>query len=485
MSRIASVVFVVLTATSATAFDFEEHKYISNVALRIAASDPQAHEDVCVRALEYASDDRAEAGESFGDLVSLADFVSDPNAFFKGSYGHADPEWKHLKTVKSDIFRWAQASHANENHFQHLALIAHHSNHQTAVGEASRHRWNRALLFEAYALHFLEDFLSPGHVATRRSGLPDFVAVGMHDRIGANGLDFRLTRDLHLLRLAREIGAGHRAVDFSSHKGSQFTLKRKDFAELADLVNREATIRLYGDSRLGTKPSRVQAALLTLLAVRSLLETLNPNPAETAFDDYRWDKEPRIIYGSYKVRWRTVTWYPPGEILIFGHENAYVPGRKSELPEGRWGLLAETLVLSVPPVEFEPRANVVYRYARALSPAIVAGAARTFGPEPTNAFYGRLIVTIPHTDLQFSGKAGVRRYEMRNGGHQTLPIVGFAFEGGFSFIFVRFGGEWERHDVTIAGQRDRLFLSTGISGFVPGRFVAQKVRRAFSRRVAE
>jgi hypothetical protein len=483
MLRTACFFTMVLIATSAAAFDFEEHKYISNVALRIAVSDPRV--SPAARELAALLTTRAcvNDNKSFGDLAGLADYVTDPNRFFTGSSSVSDPEWHHINKMKGNIFRWAQASHSNENHFQHLALISHYNNHQTAIAEAQRAKWMRALIFEAYALHFIEDFLSPGHVATRRSGMPDFVAVGLHDRFGARGLDFQLTKDQGLIDLATMIANGELAVDFSSQEKSRFTLEPRDYAALAESVGNEATLRLHGDSTLGNRENRVQAALLTLLAARSLLETLVPTSDESAFRDYQWGKENvSILYGTYKIRWRTVSWYKPGEILILGHENAYVPGRRSDVPEGRWGLLAETLVFSMPPIEFKTKGRLPYRSWRALSPAIVAGASRTFGPESTTSYYGRLIVTIPHTNLQFSTKAGTRRYGLRGGGSQTLPIVGFAFEGGFSFIFVRFGGEWERHDISIAGQRDRLFLSTGISGFVPGRFVAQKIRNSLSRR---
>jgi hypothetical protein len=483
MLRTSYFIAIVILASTAAAFDFEEHKYLSNVALRIALRDPAVSQLACDIATPQASAECAEGGESFGDLVGLADYVVDPNRFFTGTNTMKDPPWPQLKKIKGNVFRWAQASHSNENHFQNLALIAHYNNHQMAVGEARRADWTRALLFEAYALHFIEDFLSPGHVATKRSGLPDFVAVGLHDRFGAKGLDFVLAKNPRLFDLATKIGSGEWPVDFRSQSKSQFKLEKKDFALLAAKVDPNATeqdrtLRLHGDSTL--RDNRVQAAFITLLAVRSLLETLVLIPEENAFRDYQWSTNSvRILYGEYKIRWRTLTWYKPGEILIFGHENAYVPGRRGEEPEGRWGLLAETLVFSLPPVEFplESKARRPYRYGRALSPAIVAGVSRTFGPQPTNAYYGRLIVTIPHTNLQFSTKGGVRQYEIRGGGSQTLPIVGFAFEGGFSFIFVRFGGEWERHEVAISGKRDRLYLSTGISGFVPGRFIAQKLRR--------
>jgi hypothetical protein len=503
--RIVFLGVIALLTVPAAAFDFQEHKYVSNLALRIVLNDPKWLKDTrpeLAALRELAESKSAENDKSFGDLVGLADYVSDPNPFFTGTARQSGViDWPHLKGLKGDLFRWAQAAHTNENHFQQLALIAHINNHQQAIdcfaGQATKKdgRLLQCILFEAYAIHFLEDFLSPGHVATGRSGLPDFVALGLHDRFGAHGLDFKVANDVHAELTALVDGLG--GVDFTRKTRTRLELESKDFvalAELAELARPQKVLKLHGDSALFE--NKTQAALVTALAVCSIREMLSGG--ENSFRKYCWafDEEPAcgkipheeipegsvlrtasIVYGSYVQHVPLVSWFIPGEILILGHENAYVPGRKTEAPEGRWGLLAETLVLGVPPIQTSQPKNWIYRGVRSLTPSLLVGGSHTFGGQPSNAYYLRGVVTIPRTNVQLSAKAGARTYRLRSAERLTVSTLGIAVEGGYSFIFVRFGGEWERDEKRVIESRGRLYLSTGISGFVPTRALLQKLRR--------
>jgi hypothetical protein len=304
----------------------------------------------------------------------------------------------------------------------------------------------------------------------------------MHDRYGAHGLDFRVANHTDFSGLVSSLNRD----DFKAQERSRFTLEAKDFDDLA--AKQGGVLKLHGDSSLWE--NKTQAALVVALAARSILEMLSGTP--NTFDKYCWafGEKPTcddaadvtiqgrsvlqaasIVYGSYAERVPLVTWFIPGEILILGHENAYVPGRTSTVPDGRWGLLAETLVLKIPPIQ---RVRPTFRN---ITPSLLVGGSRTFGGQPSTAYYLRAVSTIPHTDIQFSAKAGARTYRLRSAERLTVSTFGVAFEGGFSFIFVRFGGEWERDPKRAEKYGSRFYLSTGISGVIPVRGMLQTLRR--------
>lgn len=68
-----------LLAVQAMAFDFEEHKYVSNVALRIVLADAAVGKKLAAAAKDLAEATAADEHRSFDDIAALADYIPDPN----------------------------------------------------------------------------------------------------------------------------------------------------------------------------------------------------------------------------------------------------------------------------------------------------------------------------------------------------------------------------------------------------------------------
>jgi hypothetical protein len=91
-----------------------------------------------------------------------------------------------------------QAAHSNHAHFQEELLVSLATYHSLAMMIArnnSKRDLGRALLVNAIADHYLQDFFAPGHIVTRRSELTDTVALAMHDYRNARGALFYVNDD--------------------------------------------------------------------------------------------------------------------------------------------------------------------------------------------------------------------------------------------------------------------------------------------------
>lgn len=58
-----------------------------------------------------------------------------------------------------------------------------------------------ALLSEAVALHYLQDFFSVGHLVTPRNGMHDAAAGDMHDNFNKQGIDFRVLQSDEMAKM--------------------------------------------------------------------------------------------------------------------------------------------------------------------------------------------------------------------------------------------------------------------------------------------
>jgi hypothetical protein len=92
-------------------------------------------------------------------------------------------------------------AHNDTNHYQERALSSFWIWHRIALQEARATRGDLtlALAYSAFSLHFLEDFLAPGHVRTPRPDLHDAAAMKIHDWFNGLGQIFKV-RNLDDLR---------------------------------------------------------------------------------------------------------------------------------------------------------------------------------------------------------------------------------------------------------------------------------------------
>lgn len=490
MLKIAAVILAILVSRSAFAFSEDEHVYVSNLALRIALL--RAHGLNPVTREQLANFTSREK-HTFGDIVALADHIKDEAPLFD-AVAHQNPEsidavdWAHFERLRKETLRSLQAKSLNENHFQSLALSTHLAAHHAAIGEARANRWLRALLFEAYALHHIEDFLSPGHVATARAGMADFVAIGLHDKYTDRGLKFRFDRNKKLIAIAEDVAKilpeylfRHVTTDV------KLVLGRQDFEALATaMANPDVAQHFLGDSHLHQR--KIQAAFITAVAVLSIEEVLS-NHDEDAFADYCWQWRGRtsrdctnrphkdrswsvlgaaqIPGGGYDDVVHPVQFFVPGEVLFLTLHNAVNPDEDVNNREGgqvgRRFLEAEALVVAIPQVSKRPIASI-------LAPSLLVGYRRAVGPgSSSQAAQLRVIVPIPRTNLQLSY---ARSIQLGGRGDRSEGAI---LEAGFGFIFARVGAQRDTEARPaipggLHGGASRTTVYTfGMSGIVPGR----------------
>ncbi len=452
-------VFSLSIASSAYAFDYHEHKYLSNVGFRIAlaaSTSPCLPKDELMR---FVAPSAIAKRYSFGDIVGLADYIHDVDTIFERP-GALDPHvdsynafaWDYVATLKKDWPRFLQASHVNESHFQLNALLAHMNHHDSAILLARDGRIFRAVVIEAYGLHFLEDFHAPGHVATTRAVLPDYAAIAVHEKFNSAGMTFTLRPDAELAELA-SFTAGVfdlLAIQALAHDKvqEQLRLTPADFEALGSALG-GAGQPFFGDSLLYRQ--KVQAAYVAILAARSVLDVLDAGcgagrPEATIKSSFvpvcwyvgrpRSDAEcagrpiPRVPgyikqastpFGGFEPTRDNLYlfMFRPDNVLMFSCYNEFSGGGAVEGRTTRSEFVVESLLMSSVPSAFmdlgEGASEDLKRLQRVgwFASSVLYGVSGTFGDTNSIGAHVRLIFAIPRIDIQLSGSYGIRSYELR------------------------------------------------------------------------
>ncbi|HEX8361548.1 MAG TPA: hypothetical protein VF613_15645 [Longimicrobium sp.] len=212
-SLLLSLVLLALAAPAAHAFDYAEHCRMSNRAFRMAVSRALLSDSIAAPRREHliALSDSTRAAKcvervrdregrrppthAYGEWVALVDWARTPADFFLTPF---DTLSTRTDVIPADaIARLADLGlqdfvvlHDNSEHFAAHALYSYRLWHQRALDEAARGSIGVALIFNAFADHYLEDLQAPGHIFTPRSGLNDVLAGGMHNFYNRRGAFF-------------------------------------------------------------------------------------------------------------------------------------------------------------------------------------------------------------------------------------------------------------------------------------------------------
>lgn len=221
------------TPPPAFAFSEEEHCQVSNQGLRMAIAfyrDCQRDQpstplcktiqindlrtierfadagvsEIALPCRKWTGDEGDKRVPTFGYLVSLVDYMHDPNDILSLPDGTHDgsTQWSFLaleRLPKMTFYQEIKFAHHDVNHFQEHALLSFQLWHNYALAVANQYhqapdgnfaRLLYALTLNAVAIHFLEDFLAAGHFATPRFGLHDAAAKAYHDTYNGRGHDF-------------------------------------------------------------------------------------------------------------------------------------------------------------------------------------------------------------------------------------------------------------------------------------------------------
>lgn len=493
---------------NASAFDYNEHKYISNVGFRIAVA---ASLSSCVRQddlLRLVSEDAIAHSYSFGDMVGLADYVHDVETLLE-QQGESntiqgydrESDWKHIAANMNDRLRFLQAAHDNESHFQLAALMAHLNHHDTAILMARDGRIFRAMVLEAYGLHFLEDFHAPGHVATVRGVLPDYVSIAVHEKFNAVGMDFKIYGgDGEMARLAA-VAAGLNLQSLAHDVPEELLLGADDFEKLREALTSGSSQRFRGDSMLGR--NKVQAAYLAVLAARSVLDVLNAactdggtyrSTGKNSFVPVCWYfgfyppnnlacagkpvpgsrgalKRASTPFGEYETSRPSFLYFvfKPGDVFLLSYYNEFSLARGIEGHAGSSEMVAENLLVSLLPSRSLNGEDVPRKVQKAqqfgwLAPSLLYGVSHTVGDTNSSGFHTRLLLAVPRIDVQVSLSYGVRYYDIGRGQTITTYPLGYGLEAGFGFLLLHLGINEELSKVPKTGElRSRRLVRGGVT----------------------
>jgi len=200
------------------------------------------------------------AGVTYGDLVAIVDYVTEPFAVLHRRGIRDGSETDICQLLAMDVatdrgfLRMLHASHGDVNHFQDGGLVSFEYWHKTAIllaGDRGKGDADLllALIFNSYADHPLQDFFAPGHALTPRRDLHDASAMALHDLFHRHPHVF----EINLAALdALEVFFEDKAI----------------FARL----KLDGVLDLYGDGRLWRNPE--QAEFVAAVQARSIADVL-------------------------------------------------------------------------------------------------------------------------------------------------------------------------------------------------------------------
>ena len=338
----AAVVVSVLLATpnEASAFSYEEHCRISNRALILAVQVVKGRE----RATPLSSAQLAvldslarHAGSSvcskgsgasvaYGDLVSRVDWALTPADFYltmlPGNGARStDVMPADLIAALMTRLQSLRLLHENSEHFGARGLFSFRQFHRLAIDVATtpyapdEARLNTAavaLMYNAFADHYLEDLFAPGHVFSPRTLLNDAQAGGTHNWYNKRGAYFQ---PRHSERLAVY---AHYLAD-TSQLARQLRARSCVQISLTDCARslNDSLLLMFGDERLEDAPR--QELLVSLVIARSVDDVLEAWTAagtgrgEDSFGTLRW-----CGYERVSQRRGSIEWISPNVILPFG-----------------------------------------------------------------------------------------------------------------------------------------------------------------------
>ncbi len=347
---------VLVQASAVHGFKAKEHRDLSNDALRLAyahylslgyPADPQM--EAIVKSLEPGG-----SHVDYGELVRLVDHMVDPlkalerKGLLEGYPCKAsDLDSDLLTRVLPESLAEFRALTVNDTHFGAELMLNLRFWHQAATAMAASGSVQAleepceagkegnlltALVLNALADHFLEDFFAPGHIYTPRFGLHDAVAGAMHDQYNILGSKFLV--DQERWKELRPL-----LDSLSPDLSSQLNLSEAELQELR--TGGLGAIELRGDGDLGRE--RFQRVFILLVVARSILDVLESYAKEHQVDSFaagiHWEPlkkvganpatgwihgQGKIPYGAHSTPWDyqgnirfpTVLWLSVGNEML-------------------------------------------------------------------------------------------------------------------------------------------------------------------------
>ncbi len=504
---VAALLFLAGTR-GAAAFESYEHILLSNLGLRTALEleGIAVGSSADLQALLPSNEAR-----SFGAVTALADFTHGVSEIFLNDEipiglvrRSEDLDWVELDLLRRDRLGFLEAVHANGSHFQQAALDTYWNLHDRAlrVARGDRRSFSEekaglpgnlfaALLIEAYADHFLQDFHAAGHVVTSRKDLVGFASLALHDRENRQGLWFHLDpsaleRLSELLEaLSNVLPRPDAAPDFLT-VGDVQSLRSQLQGSQGSAATMACRVKLYGDARLRRHPEEV--ALLVAMTADSIREVvraarsgdlpqvegkdcffegfLRVEPRSRicgeSVQEWGWPRRrgrasesatpegelelvriARTRFGEFDLTRKKVgySWFAPLDLSLVTFSGAWSPA--GALEGGSGGVRIETLLSIVQPqVHFWKRGGRKPREPRYFAQQeIVAGVSRRWDDGlSATGFHLRYIYPVSKIDLQVYAGFGKERVNAR-GRTSWENAAGLGIEVGYGLLYFHLGYE--------------------------------------------
>jgi hypothetical protein len=139
---------------------------------------------------------------------------------------------------------------------------------QLAAAARSKGDLQAALIVNALADHYLEDFLAAGHVATPREDFHDFPSALVHDVYNQEGIPFRVRRDSPGWLKIRPLAQAIQSMPGSADEVHGYQTVASFAAMVDEPQGEDRTFLFMGDGRLECNKS--QRTYILLQAIRSL-----------------------------------------------------------------------------------------------------------------------------------------------------------------------------------------------------------------------
>lgn len=210
-----------LGETRAQAFNYDEHRDIACEALREICESKDLASDVSKRICTYQCQlghglNTAASRNSPLECLGFADLVGIAGDHTRRPTELLDATCTELRDISLDLKYYLVLAESNVEHFRPRSLDTYEHWHLLAVAKALAANKSarpdlleEALVYEAFALHFLTDSFSAGHQRVDRTLLRDFVAKRLHDRDCSEGLmtdkGFKIFGDGFLDRTAQSL----------------------------------------------------------------------------------------------------------------------------------------------------------------------------------------------------------------------------------------------------------------------------------------
>jgi hypothetical protein len=294
---------------NSSAFDGDEHYLLSNTAFLLSLSYTREYSTFIsdgndqykkipdLLELNFTQNDYL----NFGTISKSVDYMFDPSRYLsficRRSSKMSDKEpdqFDVLTSIGSDskqalvakdfnIIEKMLSSKYNIEHFEEKSLAKFYQFHNLAKIQALKKNLGNAMVLDAIASHYLEDFFASGHIKTPRSNVNNIRAIAYHGYYNLEGINVNIRNYMS----KTTPGTGNDSKTTCKNDKLAQLIKSGDFSKLLESKNdrysqqqfeggienikSDTPLKFYGDSQLDV--TKGQKEIIIIEVAKSIIET--------------------------------------------------------------------------------------------------------------------------------------------------------------------------------------------------------------------